>query len=67
MKYLYILIILYNLNLLLNSFVNFMVKNITLFNYKNTTQFTKNKFFFDIFFGFYLYRNNFAKASLVIA
>jgi hypothetical protein len=60
----YILIILYNLNLLLNSFVNFMVKNINLFNYKNSTQFTKNKFFFDIFFGFYIYQNTYARASL---
>lgn len=44
-----------------------MVKNINLFNYKNTTQFAKNKFFFDILFGFYMYRNNFAKTSLAVA
>lgn len=35
-----------------------MVKNINLFNYKNTSQFTQNKFFFDILFGFYLHGNN---------
>lgn len=64
LKYVYILVILYNLNLLLNSFVNLMVKNITLFNYKNTTQFTKHKFFFDILYGFFLYKNLFTKLGI---
>lgn len=44
-----------------------MIKNITLFNYKNTTQFTKNKFFFDIIFLFYNYENNYAQINLAIA
>ena len=67
LKYFYIFIILYNLNLVLSSFVNLMIKNITLFNYKNTTQFTKNKFFFDIIFLFYNYENNYAQINLAIA
>ena len=62
----YILVILYNLNLLLNSFINYMIKNINLFNYKNGTQFTKNKFFFDIFVKFYMYKNIYATASIAI-
>lgn len=62
-KYLYILIILYNLNLFLNTFNQIMIKNITLFNYKNTTQWTKNKFFYDIIINFYLYKNKFSKIS----
>lgn len=66
-KYLYILVILYNLNLLLTTFVNLMVKNITLFNYKNTVQFTKNKFFFDIIIEYYNYNNTFAKFAIATA
>lgn len=62
-KYLYILIILYNLNLFLNTFVQIMIKNITLFNYKNTIQWTKNKFFYDIIINFYLYENKFSKIA----
>lgn len=41
-----------------------MVKNINLFNYKNTVQFTKNKFFFDIFIEYYNYNNTFAKFAI---
>lgn len=44
-----------------------MVKNITLFNYKNTSQFVKNKFFFDIIVNYYTYENNYARVSLAIA
>lgn len=62
-RYLYILVILYNLNLFLNTFVQIMIKNITLFNYKNTVQWTKNKFFYDIIISFYLYENKFSKIS----
>lgn len=62
-KYLYILIILYNLNLFLNTFVQIMIKNITLFNYKNTIQWTKNKFFYDIIINFYLYENKFSNIA----
>ena len=47
-NYLYILVILYNINLLLNFYIEVMIKIITLFNYKNTTDFLNNYFFFDI-------------------
>lgn len=56
-KYLYILTILYNLNLFLNIYIQIMIKNITLFNYKNTVKWTSNKFFYDIIISFYLYEN----------
>lgn len=62
-KYLYITIILYNFNLFFNSFINLMINNITLFNYKNTSSFTKNKNFYDILVNFYNYQNNFKKLS----
>lgn len=41
----YITVILYNLNLLLNTYVEIMIKMITIFNYKNTGKFKKNFFF----------------------
>lgn len=44
-----------------------MVKNINLFNYKNTSNFTRNKFFFDIIFTYLGYSNNFAEVGLAIA
>lgn len=47
LKFLYILVILYNLNLLLNCYTEVMVKIINLFNYKNTTKFTNNYYFYD--------------------
>lgn len=62
-KYTYILVILYNFNLFFTSFVNLMINNISLFNYKNTTNFTKNKQFYDILFVFFNYSNNFKKIS----
>lgn len=62
-KYLYITIILYNFNLFFNSFINLMINNISLFNYKNTSNFLKNKSFYDIIFNFYTYQNNFKKIS----
>lgn len=40
-----------------------MINNITLFNYKNTSSFTKNKNFYDILVNFYNYQNNFKKLS----
>lgn len=66
LKYAYMLLVLYNLNLLLTSFINLMVKNITIFNYKNTSQFVKNKFFFDTLFGYYNYKNSFAQVGLIV-
>lgn len=65
--YAYLLIVLYSLNLILVNFINLGVKNISLFNYKNTTQFTANNFFFDIFIKYYTRHNLFSKFSLVIA
>lgn len=47
-KYLYILVILYNLNIVLNFYVEVMIKIITIFNYKNTTQYLNNFSFLDI-------------------
>ena len=44
-----------------------MVKNITLFNYKNTSVFAKSKFFFDILFNHWGYSNTFAHVGLSIA
>lgn len=61
------MIILYNSNLVLNSFINVMVKNINIFNYKNTTQFTKNSYFYDILISTYYDKNNFTKTSLFLA
>lgn len=47
-KYFYILIICYNLNLLLNIYTEIMLKIITIFNYKNTTNLVDNTFLYDI-------------------
>lgn len=66
LKYTYIFIILYTFNLFFVSFINLMISNITLFNYKNTNNFTKNKKFYDLFINFYLYKNNFKKISYVV-
>lgn len=55
-NFLYILVILYNLNLLLNTYIEIMIKIITLFNYKNTTNFTENSFIGDIT-SYWLHRN----------
>ncbi len=52
----YILVILYNLNLLLNCYIEIMIKIISLFNYKNTTSFNNNNSFYDILF-YNLYKN----------
>lgn len=63
LKYTYILVILYNFNLFFSSFVNLMISNITLFNYKNTNNYTNNKKFYDILFNYFNYYNNFKKVS----
>ena len=47
-NYMYILVILYNLNLLLNVYIEIMSKIITLFNYKNTSKYLNFFFFSDI-------------------
>lgn len=47
-NYLYILVILFNLNLLLNVYVEIMIKMITLFNYKNTTEYSSTPSPYDI-------------------
>ncbi len=55
-NFLYILVILYNLNLILNTYIEIMIKMITIFNYKNTTNFTENSFVSDII-SYWLHRN----------
>jgi len=62
-KYIFILFILYNLNLLLVCFVELMVKNISHFNYKNTAKFMKNKFFFDIISQVYTLKKSFVNIT----
>lgn len=47
-KYFYVLIICYNLNLLLNIYTEIMLKIITIFNYKNTINLVDNTFLYDI-------------------
>lgn len=64
-KYIYILAVLYYLNLVLVNFVNLGIKNINLFNYKNTSQYSNNKVFFDILFSFYYKNNYFFKSTVV--
>ncbi len=63
-KYIYIFVILYNLNLIINAYIEIMVKNITLFNSKNTTKFSKNTQFFNIILYFYYKNTNFTKIAL---
>ena len=60
-NYIYILVILYNLNLLINAYVEVMITNITIFNYKNTTKFSINSFFYDILLNYYYKSLNFNK------
>ena len=55
-NFMYILLILFNLNLLLLTFNELLVKFITIFNYKNAVNFTNNFFFFYIILYFF-YRN----------
>ena len=62
-KYLYILIILYNLNILLNFYVEIMIKTITIFNYKNTGNYLNNSSIFDIIL--YSNKNNNIVKNLV--
>jgi hypothetical protein len=62
-KYIFILFILYNLNLLLICFIELMVKNISHFNYKNTSKFTKGKFFFDIISQIYTSKKSFVNIT----
>ncbi len=48
-----ILQIAYLINIILVSYSNLMVKNITIFNYKNSINFSSNKFFYDIYYSFF--------------
>lgn len=63
LEYTFILYIAYILNIVLVSHSNLMIKNITLFNYKNSVSFTSNKFFFDIFYSFFYNKKNFIEYS----
>lgn len=67
LEYIFILYIAYILNIVLVSHSNLMVKNITLFNYKNSTNFTANKFFFDIFYSIFYNKKNFIEYSYAYA
>ena len=51
-------VILYNLNLLLNAYIDIMVKLITMFNYKNTTDY-KNFFFINDILLYNVYKNRY--------
>lgn len=64
LKYLYIFVLLYHTNLVLNSFVNLMISSITSFNYKIGTNYTDMRFFFDTFYSFYLNNNKFSKTLI---
>lgn len=57
LKYFYILILCYNLNLLLNVYTEIMLKIITIFNYKNTIGLVDNIFLYDIIL-YKFYTNN---------
>jgi len=57
MKYSLILYIVYFFNILLICNIELMLKNILIFNYKNTIQFSKNNFFFDILIKYYFFKN----------
>lgn len=63
-NYLYILVILFNLNLLLNFYIEVMLKVITLFNYKNTTSYLNNFFLFDIM-AYRFYKNKYFSKLLI--
>lgn len=63
---LYILVILYNFNIFFNTFINVMIKNVTLFNSKNNSQFSIIKGFFDTLFNCYQYKTNFNQLSYCV-
>ena len=65
-KYLYILVILYNLNIILNFYIEVMVKIITTFNYKNTTQYLNNFSFLDILLYSNTHKNNLVRNLIKI-
>ena len=65
-KYLYILIILYNLNVILNFYIEVMVKIITTFNYKNTTQYLNSFSFLDVLLYSNMDSNNIVKNLIKI-
>lgn len=65
-KYLYILVILYNLNILLNFYIEIMVKIITIFNYKNTTSYLNKFAFLDILLYSFINNRNIVKNLIKI-
>lgn len=60
-NYMIILQLAYLVNIILVSYSNLMIKNITIFNYKNSTNFTENKAFFDIFYSFFYNKYSFLR------
>ena len=63
-NYLMIIVILYNLNILLNTYGELMINNITLFNYKNTPKYNHNLPFFDIILNNTYSKNLYLKIAL---
>jgi hypothetical protein len=61
----YILVILYNLNLLLSFYLEIMIEIITQFNYKNTFLFSNNYNFLDIIL-YSLYKNKILLKSILV-
>lgn len=64
-KYLYLLVILFNLNILLLAYSELMIRVISLFNYKNTTQISLNFFSFDMLLYFFFKKKKIVKLLLV--
>lgn len=60
-KYFYIFIALYHTNIIINTYANLMIAVITSFNYKIGSSYNNSKFFWDIFYSFYLNNNKFSK------
>jgi hypothetical protein len=61
----YILVILYNLNLLLSFYIEIMIQLVTHFNYKNSFIFLNKYNFLDTIF-YSLYRNNILLKTLLL-
>ena len=64
LKYVYIFILLYHTNIILNAFVNLMIATITSYNYKLGSSYNNVKFFFDTFYSFYLNKNKISKVLI---
>ena len=63
-EYFYIIVILYNLNLILGFYIEVMIKIITNFNYKSTGYYFKNYFFLDIY-NYIIFKNEYLNSYLL--